>query len=125
MKGEAMSIRFSSNAHEEAYHGIIEKMKKGDCYHQALAYLITLDTVCRQHVDDLFDFDQDIILFDGLKQGWQTGTSRKTTLLAFNLWSTYVDDDAKCSTPSELFCCSCAPYYYEAIKLRYPEYTNE
>lgn len=27
-------------------------------------------------------------------------------------------------TPHELFCTSYAPYYYEAIKLRYPEYTG-
>jgi hypothetical protein len=24
----------------------------------------------------------------------------------------------------EIFCCGYAPYFYEAIKLRYPEYTN-
>ena len=26
---------------------------------------------------------------------------------------------------SEIFCCSYAPYFYEGIKIRYPEYTRE
>lgn len=26
--------------------------------------------------------------------------------------------------PSEIFSCSYAPYFYEGIKIRYPEYTN-
>ncbi len=26
--------------------------------------------------------------------------------------------------PSEIFCCSYAPYFWEAIKIRYPEYTR-
>lgn len=26
--------------------------------------------------------------------------------------------------PSEIFCCSYAPYFWEAIKIRYPEYTE-
>lgn len=65
---------------------------------------------------------ENIILFDGLRKGWQTGTSLRTTRLAYNLWCTYIDENPKYSTPDEIFCCSYAPYYFEAIMLRYPEY---
>lgn len=115
-------MRFRSNRHRDVFYDIVGKMKNDDCYHQALAYLISLDSVCREHIESLFDFDHDIILFDALKEGWQTGTSVKTTRLAFNLWSGYVDETPVYSTPSELFCCEYAVYYVEAIKLRYPDF---
>ena len=117
-----MNIKFYDSNHEQAYYDLMKQVKSQDCYHSALAYLLTLDTVCREHWQNLYDPTADIILFDGLKQGWQTGTSVRTTLLAFNLWNTYVDDDAKRSTPDEIFCCQYAPYYFEAIKLRFSEY---
>ena len=31
---------------------------------------------------------------------------------------------AEAFTPDNLFCCEFAPYFYEAVKLRYPEYTD-
>lgn len=130
--------KFYDKEHENAFYNILNRMKNTDCYHQAVAYLFALDTVCRQHLDDLFDFDENLIKRDGLHNGWQTGTSTKTTRLAFNLWNgcssdgdTYLDEDGyKSDLPSsaysvaEIFCCSYAPYYYEAIKIRYPEYAN-
>lgn len=120
-----MIVTFYNKDHENAFDDVINRMKSQDCYHQALAYLITLDTVCRHHIDDLYDFKQDIILYEGLKQPWQTGTSLRTTRLAFNLWVGFVDNDPRRSTPEDLFCCSYAPYYCEAIKLRYPEYMSK
>ena len=32
---------------------------------------------------------------------------------------------SNCYAPSEIFCCSYAPYFWEAIQIRYPEYTIE
>ena len=117
-----MGIKFANSKHENAFYSLLTRMKKTDRYHSALAYLLTLDNVCREHISDLFDLKEDIILFAGLEKGWQTGTSLRTTRLAFNLWCTYVDDNPKNSTPDEIFCCSYTPYYFEAILLRYPEY---
>ena len=37
-------------------------------------------------------------------------------------------EDEKISSsyaPSEVFCCSYAPYFWEGVKIRYPEYTRE
>ena len=111
---------FIDDKHSSLYRDVLTRMKKQDCYHKALAYLITLDLACRDHINDIYDFDEDIILFDGLNKGWQTDTSIKTTLLAFNLWCSYIDEvDKKLSAPDNIFNCSYAPYYYEAIELRF------
>lgn len=116
-------IFFKNKKHVDRYYSLLWQMNKLDCYHFSLAYLLSLNSDCYEHFDKLFDTDRDIILFDGLHEGWQTGSSRKTTLLAFNLWSTYVDKNSRDSTPDNIFCDTNAVYYMEAIKLRYPEYT--
>lgn len=74
------------------------------------------------------------INIDSLQTAWQTSTSKKTTRLAFNLWNSSNNYDSeedlenrivsKRYNVSEIFCCSYAPYFWEAIKIRYPEYTN-
>ena len=51
-----------------------------------------------------------------------TGGTVKLTRFAYNLWNGYSD---KSCTPYDLFDCSFAPYMYEAVKLRYPEYTRQ
>lgn len=71
------------------------------------------------------------ININSIHAAWQTGTSVKVTRMAFNLWNSCmydseedVENDKKSSdyNVSELFCCSYAPYLYEGIKIRYPEY---
>lgn len=115
--------------HEDAYIKLIHHMDNYDVYHKALAYLITADTVCREHISRIYDFDEGCIIHECLSEDWQTSTSIKTCRLAFNLyngglmWSP--EEDRGLVTPAELFACSLAPYYWQAIKLRYPEYTEE
>ncbi|MBO6085657.1 MAG: hypothetical protein J6P19_04595 [Acetobacter sp.] len=124
-----MDIKFYSQDHEKAFYSVCKRMSGLDLYHFTLAYLLTLDNVTREHIDDLFSFEDDGIKPEGINKSWQTGTSAKTTRLAFNLWngcsSDGEDDTSPLYTPGELFCCSYAPYYYEAIRIRYPEYTGE
>ena len=123
---------FYNDDHEKAFWTFLARAgKRFDSYHFSIAYLLTLDTVCRQHLDDLFNFEDDGIKPEGINKAWQTGTSAKTTRLAFNLWNGCNADDGESGngasplyTPAELFCTSYARYYYEAIKLRYPEYTG-
>ena len=76
-----------------------------DGYHLSLAYLLTLDTVLRDHIGALYDVKKDVIIFEGLNKPFQTSTSSKTTRLAFNLWNgtvydsdppeTYIDKDGE------------------------------
>ncbi len=115
--------QFKNSEHEERYYTVLSKMKSTDIYHRAVAYLFTLDKDCSRHIDDVFDFSGDAIKPDGLNCGWQTSTSTRTTRLAFNLWNTYIEKgEEKRFTPDDIFTSTYAKYYFEAIKLRYPEH---
>lgn len=134
-KHNISNVQFFDIQHKEKFTEVINKMNYADCYHLAVAYLITLDIVCRQHIDSLYNFEEQCIISDSLNASWQTDTSRRTTRLAFNLWNgchsdgeTYTDSDgyttplpSKYFAVDEIFCCAYAPYYIEGIKLRFPE----
>lgn len=127
--------KFFDEKHWQNFTEIIGKMQKSDVYHISVAYLLALDTVTRNHVKDIFDFDEDCIKLEGLEKPWQTGTSRKTTRLAFNLWNgccsdgeTYTDEEGyKRDLPSrhfavdDIFSSEYAPFYWQALKIRFPE----
>ena len=107
-----------------------------DGYHLSLADLLTMDAVLRYHIGALYDVKKDVIIFEGLSKPFQTHTSLKTTRLAFNLWNgtvydsdppeTYIDKNgekeyvpSKYYAPDRIFHCTYAPYYFEAIKMRF------
>lgn len=131
-------MKFRNEQHEKDYNMILRRMQRvgvGDEYHRAAAYLLALDEVLVSHVEDIFDLDEDGIKPEtALHHPWQTGTSRKTTRLLMNLWNGCISDfedgaDADVVSSgyavSNIFSCYYAPYYWEAIKLRYPSYCNE
>lgn len=124
-------IKFKNDRHKHYFYAFLAILGyKYDCFHIPLAYLISLDEVCFSHFSNLFDIKEDCIKLEGLNSSWQTGTSRKTTRLIFNLWNGHVADPIEFGDkPSlysvgEIFCCNYAPYYFEAVKLRYPEYAQ-
>jgi len=129
-----MGIVFESDEHKQKFDEICDKMKCIDSCHMAVAYLFSLDTACRFHIEDVFDFDGDGIKRDGLLKAWQTLTSARVTRLAFNLWNSCCSDGTGDVSPdgydlpqaeflpNEIFCDSLAKYFFEAIKLRYPQY---
>ena len=93
----------------------------------------------RHHVDGganfsrCFDGEARMIRPAALGEGWQTGGTARIVRMAFNLWNGWCyesEEDAQegrmseAFTPDNLFCCEFAPYFYEAVKLRYPEYTD-
>ena len=43
-----MAIKFQSERHERDFRNTLSKMKSKDCYHKAVAYLLTLDEVCNK-----------------------------------------------------------------------------
>lgn len=103
-----------------------------DVYLKALIYAIgiTGDTHSRWngfYNEKLKEINPDII-----HEAWQTGSSKKITRLAFQLYTNGVatayednkEDFNECTqySVSDIFCCSFAPFFVEAIKLRYPEY---
>ena len=128
-------MKFFDESHEAKYNEFCGRMKYLDEYHKAAAYLLAVDTVCREHPTDLFDFSEDVIKPDGLHKAWQTGTSRKTTRLLFNLWNGYSSDGEKGKdevelpsqyyAPDNIFNCNYALYYCEAIRIRFPIFFDE
>lgn len=123
-------MKFYNEQHKIDYNTVLSKMgaADNDVYRQTLAYLLTLDTVCCKHIEQLYNFEDSCIDLSALEQGWQTGTSLKTTRLAFNLFTGSTawcsDEDLWQCSVAEIFCCGLASYYWEAIKIRYPEYVN-
>jgi hypothetical protein len=121
-----MNMIFCSPEHRAFYFAMLEKAGVNDNYHRALFYTIGITADSRKHIEDLFDFPEDCIRPDGLEKAWQTGGTMKLTRLAFNLWNGFSEEGReRLTTPEELFCCSYAPCFYEAVKLRYPEYCQD
>lgn len=119
-------IKFTSKEHENFYKKMLQKFGNSDSYHRAFFYCIGISDTTRRNVGRIFDFEQDRIKPDGLHEGWQTGGTVRFTRLAFNLWNGYMEPGEEwMSSPYEMFGCSYAPYFYEAIKLRYPEYCRD
>ena len=130
------SMKFRDEEHERNYNFILDMMPYSDIERKALAYLLTLDTVCFEHIRDLYDFSDNCIMLSGLDKGWQTGTSKRTTRLAFNLYNSHCSDGETYTgsdgieknlpssyySPCYLFCCEYAKYYVEALKIRFPEW---
>ena len=127
---------FSSEQHRAFYEKNMARVRD-DSYHKALFYLLGVSADTRQRVNRLFDFEEDCIRPEALNEGWQTSGSMRVVRLAFNLYcngtpSVYDSEDQneqleECSryTVENLFCCSYAPYFWQAVKIRYPEYTED
>ena len=116
------SIRFADKNHKAFYSQMIAKARNDDTYHKAFFYAIGICEETRRNICNLFDFKNDGINPDGLSAPWQTGSTRRLCLLAFNLWNGFTEEGKESSsTPYELFDCGFAPYFFEAVRLRYPE----
>lgn len=121
-----MKIKFRDELHQKKYDEILKRMSVTSVYHHTLAYLIALDESCREHIDDMYDFEELVIKPTALNKAWQTSSSMQTTRLAFCLytestvWCEEELDKDKCAV-YEIFRRNneYAPYYWEAIKICY------
>ena len=108
-----------------------------DVYHKALIYCLGICGDTRRNVERIYDFESGCVKTECLKEGWQTSGSLRVVRLAFNLYcngtpSVYDLEDQydqleECGryTVENLFCCRYAPYFWQAVKIRYPEYTED
>lgn len=137
MKGEIIKMKFADKEHQKFWNEKYEEMQrmgKTDCYYKSIVYVLGICETTREHFDNIFNLKSGEINIDSLQSAYQTGTSEKVTRMAFSLWNRCNYDSkedidkekvSKSYNVSEIFCCSYAPYFYEGIKIRYPEYTRE
>ena len=108
-----------------------------DPYRLALVYTLSLTGNCRKHFNKCYNASTRRICLDVFNSDWVTGTDIKAIHLGFCLFTAriptvYAERDFEKRfweaweyNPSELFCCELAPYFCEAIKIRYSKYFNE
>lgn len=128
------TITFKSAAHKDFYLEYLPQCRYQDVYHKALVYCLGIDADTRNHVNRIYDFKSGYVKPKCLNEGWQTSGSVRIVRMAFNLYcngtpSVFDIEDAEeqlrecgCYTVEDLFCCGYAKYFWEAIKIRYPEY---
>jgi hypothetical protein len=127
-------IIFRNAEHEAFYQEYLAKCRYQDEYHKALVYCLGLERDTRKHVDRIYDFKTGLVKTECLKEGWQTSGTLKVVRMAFNLYCNGTpsvcdyrkkDDqlrECRYYTVEELFCCGLAKWFFEAVKVRYPEY---
>ena len=135
-KNDSCTITFKNKEHEKFYMEYLPKFRYWDVYHEALVYCLGIDRDTRENANRIYDFKTGYVKTECLQEGWQTSGSEKIVRMAFNLYcngtpsvNDYVDveeqvKECRCYTVEELFCCGYARYFWEAIKIRYPEYCS-
>ncbi len=125
---------YSSMEHKDFFVRSLKRCRYQDVYHAALVYCLGIDRDTRDHVNEIYDFKTGLVKTECLHDGWQTSGSRKIVRMAYNLYNNgtpsvfdYEDSEEQLTecgqyTVEELFCCGYAPYFWQAVKIRYPEY---
>ncbi|MCD7724709.1 MAG: DUF6075 family protein [Clostridiales bacterium] len=99
-----------------------------------MVYCLGISEDTRDHVHSIYDFKSGCIKTECLREGWITSGSARIIRMAFNLYcngTPSVEDykrqedrmsECRQYTVEELFCTGDARFFWEAIKIRYPEY---
>ena len=127
-------MEFVDDEHEKFWEEknlIMQKYGKTDVYYKSIVYTLGICETTRSNFNKIFSIENGEINIDSVNGAFQTGTSEKVTRMAFSLWNRCNYDSnedrkkekvSEYYNPSEIFCCSYAPYFVEALKIRYPEY---
>ncbi len=133
-KENTQAITFKNQLHKDFYTEHLQKCRHQDVYHKALVYCLGIDSDTRKHTDRIYDFASGYIKPECLHEGWQTSGSVKIVRMAFNLYCNGTPSVSSCKnkkaqleecqlyTVENLFCSGYAKYFWEAVKIRYPEY---
>lgn len=128
------NIIFQEEMHKKFFLLYLPECRNEDVYHQALIYCLGISRDTREHVEEIYDFETGCVKTECMSAGWQTSGSLKIIRMAFNLYcngtqTVYEKEGVEgklkeCEhyTVEDLFCCEYAPYFWQAIQLRYPEY---
>ncbi len=130
------AILFHDEEHKKFYYENLKKVRYQDECHKALLYCLGISQDTRRNIHQIYDFKTGNVKTKCLQEGWLTSSSSKVVRMAFNLYCNYTpsildyeDTEEQISecrqyTIEKLFCCSYAPYFWQAIQIRYPEYCN-
>lgn len=127
-------MMYSSLEHARFFFKMLKKCTCQDTYHQSLIYCLGICRETRDNIKEIYDFETGLVNPACLHAGWQTSGSVQVTRLAMNLYSDCIPSvsdandevkEAECYAPSEIFACEYALYFWQAIKLRYPEHCNK
>ena len=130
------TIAFISDAHKKFYYEKLKEVRYRDVYHEALVYCLGISADTRKNANRIYDFKTGSVKTECLNEGWQTSGSAKVVRMAFNLYcngtpSVYDYEDTEeqvreCGQYSveDIFCCAYAPYFWQAVQIRYPEYAR-
>lgn len=121
-------VIFKDDNHRKFYEDNIRRTQSEmDPYRKAFFYTAGLTSETRREINDIYDYDDECIILNALKQPWQTGTSQKVTRLAYNLYNGYVGTESESKelyTPYMLFESELIIYMLEAVKILNDCYTN-
>lgn len=135
--GKINHVKFKENAHENFYNEKLRQVRHPDVYYKALIYLLGMTEGTRAHFEQIYDAGTGCIAPACLCQSWPTNGEKKLIRLSFNLYTGRIlnlkegcneeeklDEYSRYSV-NEIFSCDYAPYFWESIKLRYPEYMGK
>jgi len=132
-KGNNREITFKNREHEMFYRSFLPKCRRQDAYHKALVYCLGISGDTRRNIKRIFDFERDCVKTECLGDDWPTSGSARIVRMAFNLFCNGTPSirglegeeqvrECRRYTVEDLFCCEYAIYFWEAVKVRYPEY---
>lgn len=107
---------------------------ENNTYRKAFFYTVGILPLTREHIDSLYDFESNCPLLEAISEVWQTDRTLQLCRLALNLYNGFRHNCTLCDdlepdmsgnfTPYELFETPDAFFMLEAIKIRYPAYTQ-
>ena len=135
--GQEEELHFINEEHHRFYSSTLKRFLNPAAPEKALCYCLGIHPAIRWHVDHIYDFSTKQVTPECIHEGWVASAEdpediRTVIRMAYNLYGgtpsvAEADDQLReCQkyTANELFGCRYAPYFWEAIKLRYPEYTK-
>ena len=134
MREGMANVIFKSAAHRDFFERYLSQCRYQDAYHAALIYCLEISEYTRRNADRIYDFKSGCAKTECLHEGWQTSGSQHIIRMAYNLYCNGTPSVSDCEnsdnqlsecrkyTVEDLFCCGYAPYFWQAVKLRYPEY---
>lgn len=119
--------RFMDETHKVFFYSMMElgDIAFTDVERIALLYVLGISATTRAHIKELYDFDKNQILPDGLRSAYHTSGSIALVQYAFVLFNDFrqTDDEGNSTRPSilDIFCyvdSAWIPFLYDALSLR-------